>query len=94
MTRTNLNRFGTLIAFVLLCVGFSIMVLVTVAGNLHIRSLPRDARMMIAVILGSILGTVITSTLKGRNLLGMLQHASEGADVLIETCSFKGNVSS
>src|SRR5437763_7029267 len=24
----------------------------------------------------------------------MLQHASEGADVLIETCSFKGNVSS
>jgi MFS family permease len=57
-----------------LCVGFSIMLLVTIAGNLRIRGLPREARQMIAVVLGSVIGTIITSIVKGRNPIAMLQH--------------------
>lgn len=57
-----------------LCVGFSIMLLVTIAGNLRVRRLPREALQMIAVILGSVIGTIITSMVKGRNPIGMLEH--------------------
>ncbi|MEO8133651.1 MAG: histidine kinase [Betaproteobacteria bacterium] len=56
-----------------LCVGFSIMLLVTIAGNARLRRLPREALMMFAVVAGSFLGTLITSVVKGRNPLTMLQ---------------------
>lgn len=45
-----------------LCVGFLIMLLVTIAGNVMIKSVPREARMMLAVVLGSIVGTLMTAT--------------------------------
>ena len=57
-----------------LCVGFSIMLLVTIAGNLKMRWIPREARMALAVVLGSLVGTIITSIVKGRNPVMMLQH--------------------
>src|SRR5258708_3211146 len=57
-----------------LSVGFSIMLLVTIAGNLRMPRIPREARMALAVVLGSLAGTIITSILKGRNLVTMLQH--------------------
>ena len=57
-----------------LCVGFSIMLLVTIAGNLTVRWIPREARMALAVVLGSLIGTIITSAVKGRNVLAMLQQ--------------------
>lgn len=60
-----------------LCVGFSIMLLVTVAGNVRLRRIPREALMMLAVVAGSWLGTIVTSIVKGRNPLAMLEH--EGA---------------
>ena len=67
-----------------LCVGFSIMVLVTLAGNLRSR-VPREVRMGLAVVVGSVLGTLLTSVVKGRNLLGMLQHDGALWRVLITT---------
>jgi sensor histidine kinase YesM len=57
-----------------LCVGFSIMVLMTIAGNLRLRRIPREARLALAVVLGSFVGTIITSIVKGRNPVLMLQH--------------------
>src|SRR5258706_8199318 len=50
------------------------MLLVTVAGNLRIGWLPREARMALAVVIGSFVGTIITSMIKGRNPVTMLQH--------------------
>jgi len=67
-----------------LCVGFSIMLLVTLAGNLRSR-VPREVRMGLAVVVGSILGTLLTSVVKGRSLLGMLQHDGALWRVLITT---------
>jgi Histidine kinase len=57
-----------------LCVGLSIMLAVTIAGNLRSRRLPREALQMIAVVLGSVIGTIITGIVKGRNPIAMLQH--------------------
>jgi MFS family permease len=68
-----------------LCVGLSIMLLVTIAGNLRVGWLPREARQMIAVVLGSVIGTIITSMLKGRNPIAMLQHEEALWRVLITT---------
>jgi len=67
-----------------LCVGFSIMLLVTIAGNLRLR-VPRELRMAIAVVIGSLLGTLLTSVVKGRSVLGMLQHDGALWRVLITT---------
>jgi sensor histidine kinase YesM len=67
-----------------LCVGFSIMLLVTLAGNLRSR-VPREVRMGLAVLVGSFLGTLLTSVVKGRSLLGMLQHDGAMWRVLITT---------
>ena len=67
-----------------LCVGFSIMMTVTLAGNLRSR-VPREVRMGLAVVLGSVLGTLLTSVVKGRDLLGMLQHDGALWRVLLTT---------
>jgi sensor histidine kinase YesM len=67
-----------------LCVGFSIMLLVTIAGNLRWR-IPREVRMAVAVVLGSFAGTMLTSLVKGRGVLAMLQHDEALWRVLITT---------
>jgi hypothetical protein len=67
------NKFFDLLISAL-CVGFSIMLLVTIGGNLRVRGLPREIRMALAVVLGSLIGTLITGIVKGGNPLWMLQH--------------------
>jgi sensor histidine kinase YesM len=66
-----------------LCVGLSIMLAVTIAGNLRVRWLPPEALQMIAVVLGSVIGTIITSMVKGRNLITMLEQDNALWRVLI-----------
>ena len=68
-----------------LCVGFSIMLLVTIAGNMRMPSIPREFRMAIAVVIGSFVGTIITSIVKGRNPITMWQHDEALWRVLITT---------
>ena len=68
-----------------LCVGFSIMVLVTIAGNLRMPRIPREFRMALAVVIGSFVGTIITSIVKGRNPITMWQHDEALWRVLITT---------
>src|SRR5258706_9754605 len=67
------------------CVGFSIMLLVTIAGNLKIRRVPREAWMLLAVVVGSFIGTIITSIVKGRTVFTMLQHDEALWRVMITT---------
>jgi len=68
-----------------LCVGFSIMLLVTVAGNVRLRRIPREALQALAVVAGSMIGTIITSIVKGRNPAIMLQHDEALWRVLLTT---------
>jgi signal transduction histidine kinase len=68
-----------------LCVGFTIMLLVTLAGNLRVRWLPREARMGLAVVIGSFLGTILTGLVKQRNPLMMWSHDEALWRVLITT---------
>ena len=68
-----------------LCVGFSIMLAVTIAGNLRVPRWGREARMAVAVVIGSFLGTLVTSIVKGRSLMAMLEHDEAVWRVLITT---------
>ena len=61
-----------------LCVGYTSMVLFTVASNLRIPSIAREPRQIIAVILGSLLGTVLTGIVKGRDLAYMVHERLAG----------------
>ena len=50
-------------------VGFSIMFAVTAAGNLQLRWISRPVAQLIAVVLASVVGTVLVVLVKGRNLV-------------------------
>ncbi len=69
-----------------LCVGYTTMILFTMAGNLPIvrRGLmPREAAQIVAVIAGSALGTVLTGIVKGRGIETMFTERLAG---FVATC--------
>jgi signal transduction histidine kinase len=49
-----------------LCVGYTSMLLFTIAGNLRQSAFPREAMQVAAIVLGSLLGTIIANSVKGR----------------------------
>jgi signal transduction histidine kinase len=51
-----------------LCVGYTSMVLFTVAGNIRQSRVPREAMQILAIIAGSALGTILAGLVKGRSL--------------------------
>ncbi len=61
------NTYGDLLVSAL-SVGYTSMLLFTVAGNIHQRAVPREAMQLLAIVVGAVLGTVLTNLLKGRNL--------------------------
>jgi signal transduction histidine kinase len=61
-----------------LCVGYTSMLLFTLAGNLRQRFLPREALQVLAVLVGSFLGTVLTGLVKGRDLSEMFHERLAG----------------
>ncbi len=61
-----------------LCVGYTSMLLFTIAGNLRQRFLPREALQVLAVLVGSFLGTVLTGLVKGRDLSEMFHERLAG----------------
>jgi signal transduction histidine kinase len=64
-----------------LCVGYTSMVLFTVAGNIRQRQVPREAMQMFAVVAGSILGTVLAGLVKGRSLGAMFTERLSGVAI-------------
>jgi sensor histidine kinase YesM len=64
-----------------LCVGYTTMLLFTMAGNLSfVRSgkVAREVAQIVAVIMGSALGTVVTGVVKGRPLATLLTERLSG----------------
>jgi sensor histidine kinase YesM len=64
-----------------LCVGYSSMVLFTIAGNVRQTRLPREAMQVLAVIAGSVLGVILASILKGRPLSTLLSERLVGVAI-------------
>jgi signal transduction histidine kinase len=54
-----------------LCVGYTSMVLFTAASNVRGLRLPREAMQILAVIAGSVLGTILAGLVKGRDISQM-----------------------
>ena len=64
-----------------LCVGYTMMVLFTIAGNLRVAWPNRVTRQMLAVVLGSFLGTVLAGLIKGRNIASMFTERMAGVSI-------------
>jgi signal transduction histidine kinase len=64
-----------------LCVGYTSMLLFTVAGNIRQDRLPREAMQVFAIVLGSGLGTVLAGLVKGRDILMMFTERLGGVMV-------------
>jgi sensor histidine kinase YesM len=64
-----------------LCVGYTSMVLFTVAGNIRQGRVPREAMQMMAVISGSVLGTILAGAVKGRSFSTMFTERLSGVAI-------------
>jgi len=64
-----------------LCVGYTSMVLFTIAGNIRQTRIPREHMQMFAVMLGSFLGTVLAGIVKGRDLRHMFTERLSGVSI-------------
>ena len=64
-----------------LCIGYTSMVLVTVAGNLRDSTIPREARQILAIVIGSFLGTILAGLLRGLNLSHMFTERLWGVSM-------------
>jgi len=61
-----------------LCVGYTSMVLFTIAGNIRQSRLPREVAEVLAVIAGSMVGTILAWIVKGRDLSTMFSERLVG----------------
>ncbi len=64
-----------------LCVGYTSMVLFTIAGNIRQSRLPREAMQVLAIVAGSVLGTIIAGLVKGRDFTNMFTERRWGVAV-------------
>ena len=64
-----------------LCVAYSSMLLYTIASNLRPRGIPREALQMLAIVAGSVLGTILAGVLKGRALSMMFTDLLSGVAI-------------
>ena len=63
-----------------LCVGYTSMLLFTVASNLRTR-LPREAAQLLAIVAGSVLGTILAGVVKGRDIATMFSERLVGVAI-------------
>ncbi len=75
-----LNTYSDLLVSAL-CVGYTCMVLFTVAGNIRQVRLPREVMQLFAIVLGSFLGTVLAQIIKGRDPRQMLTERLAGLTI-------------
>lgn len=66
-----------------LCVGYTSMLLFTVAGNMPQRRVPRPAMQVLGVVLGSIIGTVLGAVVRGTRFADIVSERLMGASVTI-----------
>jgi len=64
-----------------ICVGYTSMLLYTLASNIRQRVLPREAMQVVAIVLGSILGTLLAGMVKGRSLGAMFTERLSGVAI-------------
>jgi sensor histidine kinase YesM len=61
-----------------LCVGYTSMLLFTIAGNFGQRVMPREIAQVVAIVIGSFLGTVLAGVVKGRAIAQMFSERLSG----------------
>jgi sensor histidine kinase YesM len=64
-----------------LCVGYTSMLLYTVATNLRGAPLPREALQVFSIVLGSVLGTILAGVVKGRSFSMMFTERLSGVAI-------------
>ncbi len=64
-----------------LCVGYTSMVLFTIAGNLRQTRVQREVMQVLAIVAGSFVGTVLTGIVKGRDLTQMFTERLAGVTI-------------
>ena len=64
-----------------LCVGYTSMVLFTVASNVREGRIPREALQILAIVLGSVLGTILAWVVKGRPFATMFTERLSGVAI-------------
>ena len=77
---TFLNTYPDLLVSAL-CVGYTSMVLFTVFGNIRQSSVPREVMQVAAIVLGSFLGTVLASLVKGRDVRTLFTERLAGVSI-------------
>ena len=80
VVRSFLNTYPDLLVSAL-CVGYTSMLLFTVAGNMRQRRLPREVVQVGAIVLGSFVGTVLAGIVKGRDIRHMFSERLEGVSI-------------
>jgi signal transduction histidine kinase len=66
-----------------LCVGYTSMLLFTVASNVRVAWMPREALQILAVIAGSVLGTTVAVLAKGRAVTEMFNELLWGVAISV-----------
>lgn len=64
-----------------LCMGFSIMLAITIAGNLRQTFMPREGAQLLAVVFGSFIGILVVGIVKGRDLAEMFTERLWGVTI-------------
>jgi signal transduction histidine kinase len=64
-----------------LCVGYTSMVLFTIAGNIRQSRVPREVMQVLAIIAGSVIGTIGAGLLKGRDVRHMFTERLAGVSI-------------
>ena len=77
---TFLNTYRDLLVSAL-CVGYANMLLFTLAGNIRSSRVPREARQILAIVVGSFLGTILAGLVKGRDLRTMFAERLAGISI-------------
>ena len=80
VVRSFLNTYPDLLVSAL-CVGYTSMLLFTVAGNMRQSRLPREVVQVGAIVVGSFVGTVLAGIVKGRDIRHMFGERLEGVSI-------------
>ena len=80
VVRFFLNRYLDLLVTAL-CVGYTSMLLYTVASNLRTSRLPREVLQLLAIVAGSVLGTILAGIVKGRDIASMFSERLAGVAI-------------